>query len=155
MNFTDYNKFINAFADEEACRIHLEKITWNGIVVSPFLDNSKVYYCKNGKYKCRESGKYFNVRTKTIFHHSKISLHKWFAAIWLLSKSESGITSVQMAKNLEISQKTAWLMIRRIKRHFDIQTLTQFPETEELDYVEVIIENDKLKMTDWLNILKR
>ncbi|HLA55406.1 MAG TPA: hypothetical protein VK623_04865 [Flavobacterium sp.] len=159
MHYLSLREIIHAFPDEQECSDHLEKLLWNGIVVSPFSHNSKVYYCKNGMYKCRDTGKYFNVKTNTIFHNSKISLQKWFAAIWILSSGNIP-TSVKLSQDLNVSQKTAWFMIQRIKKYFDIQTIaypkaTKGTEEEGLENIEVIVEQDKLKLTEWLNLLKK
>lgn len=51
---------------------------WHGYVTSPFIEGSKVYKCKNNRYRCKESGKYFNVKTGTLFDNTKIPLRKWF-----------------------------------------------------------------------------
>ena len=160
MNYLSLNEIIHAFPDEQECIDHLEKLVWNGIVVSPFSPNSKVYYCKDGKYKCRDSGKYFNVKTNTIFHNSKIGLQKWFAAIWILSSGKTIPTSVKLALDLNISQKTAWFMIQRIKKYFDLQTISDIAPVgtamkNEVLNIEVIVDQDKLKLTEWLNLLKK
>lgn len=159
MPFSQLQEVYNAFDSEERCLNHLESLLWNGIPKSPFAPNSKVYFCNGNKYKCRETGKYFNVKTNTIFHNSKIGLQKWFAAIWILSSGNKAITSVQLAKDLGITQKTAWHMMRRIKMHFDLKipaAITTAIKTEkEIEKIEVIIEQDKLKMSEWLNLLKK
>lgn len=58
---------LKAFPSEQDCINHLEKLRWNGTVISPFDETSKVYNCAGNKYKCKNTGKYFNVRTNTIF----------------------------------------------------------------------------------------
>lgn len=158
MTKTTIDDISAAFPSEGVCIAYLEKILWNGIPVSPFVSNSKVYYCKNNRYKCRESGLYFNVKTNTIFHKSKISLTNWFAAIWLLSNSEVNITSVQLADELGITQKSAWHMMRRIKNHFEIPPSKHKPSEYKAAIVndsELIIEQNTLKMSDWLKMLKK
>lgn len=73
------------FPTEEACIKHLEAINWHGKPVSPFDKTSKVYKLKSGKYRCKNTGKNFTVRTGTMFEKTKISLRKWFIAIWLVT----------------------------------------------------------------------
>jgi transposase-like protein len=70
---------------------------WGGIVESPFDSESKVYKCSKNRYKCKNTGKYFNAKTGSMFENSKISLQKWFLAIWLLTsgKKESVLFSLQ------------------------------------------------------------
>jgi transposase-like protein len=121
MDFLPIDTNPSAFDSEPKCTELLEKIRWNGIVTSPFSENSKVYYCQNGNYKCRDTGKYFNVKTNTIFHNSRVSLQKWFTAIWMLSVEKKEITSVDLAKTLGITQKTAWHMQQQIREAFGLK----------------------------------
>lgn len=164
MNNIIDNQLINSFPDEESCLKHLEMMRWNGIVVSPFSQNSKVYHCSDGKYKCRNSGKYFNAKTGTIFHNSRISLQKWFIAIWIMAIEKNTITSVEMAKQLGITQKSAWYMMQRIRDYFNLKKAranaprkrmipNKVAETDST--TDILPDADKLKMIDWLNMLKK
>lgn len=159
MEIKSYDDIINTFPTEDSALAYLEKLRWNGIVVSPFSQNSKVYHCPNHKYKCRDTGKYFNARNNTIFHNSRISLRKWFAAIWMIAIDKSDITSVALANKLNITQKTAWYMMRRIREEFDVPKLRKVPKRyslrQSLESIEVITDPDKLRMSDWLNMLKK
>ena len=84
-DFKSILELIRAFPDEQSCIDHLEAIRWNGNVVSPFDADSKVYNCAGIKYKCKNTGKYFNVKTNTIFDNTKLPLQKWFLLFgWLL-----------------------------------------------------------------------
>jgi len=111
---------IKIFPDEQSCIDHLEQLRWNGIVVSPFDSESKVYVCKNNRYRCKNTGKYFNVKTATIFDNTKVALQKWFLAIWLITSHKKGVSSVQLATDLGVTQKTAWFMLQRIRKCFGI-----------------------------------
>jgi transposase-like protein len=119
-NFNTNKDLLSRFPDEQACINHLEILRWNGEAVSPFKPKSKVYICKNNKYKCKESGKYFNVKTATLFDNSKVGLQKWFLAIWIVTSGQKRISSLQLSKDIGTSQKTAWLMLQKIKRCFKI-----------------------------------
>ena len=73
------------FPTEEACIKHLEAINWHGKPVSPFDKISKVYKLKSGKYRCKNTGKNFTVRTGTMFEKTKISLRfiaKYECRVW-------------------------------------------------------------------------
>lgn len=106
---------VKAFPTEQACIEHLEWIRWDGNVVSPFDENSKVYRCKNNRYKCTSTNKYFNVLTNTIFENTKIPLQNWFVAIYLFTVHKKGISSYQLAEELSITQKSAWFLLSRIR----------------------------------------
>ena len=110
---------IKAFPDEQTCINHLEQLRWNGNVVSPFDSTSKVYKCKGNKYRCKNTGKYFNVRTETIFEDTKLPLQKWFMALYIFSSHKKGISSHQLAKDLSITQKTAWFVLHRLRYAFE------------------------------------
>jgi len=104
------------FPTEQSCINHLEELRWNGNIVSPFDSNSRVYKCSLNKYRCKTTGKYFNVRTGTLFDNTKIDLRKWFQAIFITKILNTEISSIQLSKELGITQKTAWIMLSRIKK---------------------------------------
>lgn len=117
--FKSYIELVQKFRTEEDCIKHLEAIRWAGNVVSPFDPTSKVYVCKGNKYKCKSTGKYFNVRTATIFEDTKMPLQKWFVALYLFSAHKKGISSHQLSRDLDITQKTAWFVLHRLRYAFD------------------------------------
>lgn len=110
---------LKAFPTEQSCIDHLERLSWNGNPVSPFDAASKVYKCAGNKYKCKNTGKYFNVRTNTIFDNTKIPLQKWFLALYVFSSHKKGISSHQLAKDISVTQKSAWFLLHRLRYAFD------------------------------------
>lgn len=132
----DFNSIIdllNAFPNEQTCIDHLEQLRWNGNVVSPFDSASKVYKCKDNKYRCKNTGKYFNVKTNTLFDNTKIELRKWFLAIYIVTSHKKGISSMQLAKDIDVTQKTAWFMLQRIRNCFGISNNDQLDNEIEID----------------------
>ncbi|MDQ5929474.1 MAG: hypothetical protein QG594_1253 [Bacteroidota bacterium] len=113
--FKSIQDLLQAFPDEQTCIDHLTAIRWDGKVISPFDENSKVYVCPKNRYKCSATNKYFNVRTGTIFEDTKMPLQKWFLAIYISSSHKKGISSHQLARDLDITQKSAWFMLHRIR----------------------------------------
>jgi transposase-like protein len=82
----------------------------------PHCGHTEIYRFKNGKrYRCAKCREDFTIKTGTIFGESKLPLRKWFIAIYLLSTSNKGISSVQLAKQVGVTQKTAWFMDHRIR----------------------------------------
>ena len=114
--FNSLFDMLRAFPDEGSCVLHLERLRWNGVVVSPFVSGSSIYVCSNHRYKCRLSNRYFTVRSGTMFEGSKVSLQKWFYAIYVVSSHKKGISSHQLARDIEVTQKTAWFMLQRIRK---------------------------------------
>ncbi len=132
-DFNSILELIQAFPDQQSCIDHLEQLRWNGNVVSPFDATSKVYDCKGNKYKCKNTGKYFNVKTNTIFDNTKMPLQKWFLAIWLVTSHKKGISSLQLGRDLKITQKSAWFMLSRIRQCFGIDANVKLDNEVEAD----------------------
>ena len=117
--FNSLIELLEAFPDEESCIVYLEKLRWrNGKVKSPFDKKSKVYYLPNHRYMCKNTQKIFNVKVGTIFHGTKLPLRKWFMAIWLVLAHKKGISSLQLSRDLKITQKTAWYILQKIRTYF-------------------------------------
>jgi transposase-like protein len=166
IDFENKEALLQAFSTEQKCIDYLEALRWDGVVSSPFDEVSKVYYCTKNTYKCRNSGKYFNVKTGTLFHNTKIELQKWFVAIWIVSLQNNRINSVTMSKELGITQKTAWYMIKRIKVYLNRKDDT-FEKKSNLTLANNIAlqintsevgvneEKEKLPLLQWLQLLKK
>lgn len=118
LNFTDFSNFHKAFPTEQSCIRFLEKKRWPKRVVSPYDSEAKVYKRGDGKYRCGKTGKNFNVTVGTIFHGSKIPLWKWFFAIYLLTSRKKGLSALQLARDVSITPKSAWLMLMKIRGAF-------------------------------------
>nr|WP_312390943.1 hypothetical protein [Chryseobacterium sp.] len=112
---------LQIFSTEQLCIDYLEDLRWGGIVESPFDSLSQVYKCSKNRYRCKNTGKYFNAKTGTMFENSKIGLRKWFLAIWLVTSHKKGISSIQLSKDIGATQKTAWFMLQRIRACFGIE----------------------------------
>lgn len=124
VEFKSVRQLLKSFPDEQTCINHLEQLRWNGNIVSPFDVTSKVYKCAGNKYKCKNTGKYFNVRTQTLFDNTKIELQTWFVAIYLITGHKKGISSLQLSRDLNTTQKTAWFMLQRIRNCFGLTEVT-------------------------------
>lgn len=108
------------FADETVCRQHLAVLRWgaNGIPCCPFCGTVGAYSIEGGKrYKCssKECAKKFSVTVGTVFENTKLPLSVWFVALYLACNHTKGISSVQLAKDLGITQKSAWFVLSRIR----------------------------------------
>lgn len=129
--------FMLNFPDEESCVKYFENLRWGGTVVSPFDPSSKVYKCANGKYKCRNTGKYFDVKTGTAFAGTKLSLRCWVFAIFLFMSHKRGISSCQLARDLGVTQKTAWNMLHKIREF--MKYLNHKPVSGEVEIDETFV----------------
>lgn len=110
LNFGAFNSlydFFEAFPTEESCIAFLESKRWENGVVSPYDPMSKVYRRGDGMYRCKNTGKNFNVRVGTIFEGTKLPLRKWFMAIYLICNHKKSISATQLAKDISVTLKTA------------------------------------------------
>ncbi|OYQ35086.1 hypothetical protein CHU92_11255 [Flavobacterium cyanobacteriorum] len=135
-HFTSILDIMNTFPDEQSCIDYLEEARWGNKIISPFDPTSKVYECKGNKYKCKNTGKYFNVRTQTIFDNTKVPLKLWFIAIWLCTSHKKGMSSLQLSRDLNITQKSAYFMLQRIRNCFGKDT-EPFDNIVEVDEVYI------------------
>lgn len=106
------------FPDEEAARKYFETNRWAGEVSCPHCGSLSVAEVKNHKpmpYRCRDCRKHFSVRTGTVLAESRLPLHKWLMAIYMMTTARKGIPSTQMARELGVTQKSAWFLAQRIR----------------------------------------
>jgi transposase-like protein len=110
-------EFLARFPDETAARTYLEQRRWNGKPVCPHCNNGERVQVRKvvGYFRCLACKEDFTVRTGTIFERSHIPLDKWLMAIYLIASARKGISSMQLSKELGITQKSAWFMLQRIR----------------------------------------
>lgn len=111
-------EFTSRFSTVDACLAHLESVRWADGEFCPNCGSStKIYrYSDNRRFRCKDCRRVFRLTTGTIFSDSPIKLlPKWFAAIYLVTEHNKGISSVQLGKDIGVTQKTAWHMIQRIQ----------------------------------------
>lgn len=111
-------QFFQRFPDEAAARAYFERNRWNGEVSCPHCGSLSVAPVKSMKpmpYRCRDCREHFSVRTGTVLAESRLPLHKWLMAIYMMTTARKGIPSTQMARELGITQKSAWFLAQRIR----------------------------------------
>jgi transposase-like protein len=109
-------KLFELFPDAETARKHLESRLWqNGAVCPKCKTTGKITVRKGGYYRCNPCSLDFTVRTGTIFERSHVPLHKWLYAMYLLVTARKGISSMQLAKEIGITQKSAWFVLQRLR----------------------------------------
>ena len=120
-NRTGYNNVIGllkVFPDEAACAKHLEDLRWpNGITCPLCASRRKIHsLTRPGIYKCGDCKKQFSIRKGTIYEESRLPLQKWFVAAFLMTTSRKGISSYQLAREMGVTQKTAWFVLGRLRK---------------------------------------
>jgi transposase-like protein len=104
------------FPDQETARVYLESRLWpNGVTCPTCSGQDRITTRKGGFYRCNQCKLDFTVRTATIFERSHVPLHKWIHAMYLLVTSRKGISSMQLAKEIGITQKSAWFVLQRLR----------------------------------------
>lgn len=116
LKFKSILELTKTFHDENTCLEFLKQSRWANGAYCPHCGHTKLYAFKDGKnYKCAECRKRFSVKVGTIFEDTKIPLQKWFMAIYLLTAHKKGISSLQLGRDIDVTQKTAWFMLHRLR----------------------------------------
>jgi transposase-like protein len=106
------------FPDQEAARVYIEGRLWPAGPKCPVCGLGERISVRTGKpgfYQCVQCKEDFTVRTGTIFERSHVPLHKWLYAMYLLVTARKGISSMQLAKEIGITQKSAWFVLHRLR----------------------------------------
>jgi transposase-like protein len=115
-NFDSLFDLMSAFPDEQSCVDHLRSIRWRDGEFCPHCGSTKIYHFSDRKtFKCGSCRQRFSIKVGTIFEDTKLPLRKWFMAIWMITNHPKGIASVTLAKDLKITQKTAWFVLHRLR----------------------------------------
>ena len=117
-HFDSLIQMMDAFPDEQSCLDHLKGILWKNSENCPYCGNTEIYHFKDTRtYKCaaKECRQRFSIKVGTIFEDTKLPLRKWFMAIWLITSHKKGVASTTLAKDLKITQKSAWFMLHRLR----------------------------------------
>ncbi len=105
------------FPTQDACIAYLEKVRWNGKPQCPYCkSHNTTSYKKGHRHHCNNCKTTYSVTVATIFHKTKADLQKWFLAISLILNAKKGISSRQLARDIEVNRNTAWYMGMRIRR---------------------------------------
>lgn len=116
-NFKTLADVINTFDTEIKCSQYVANKRWGDTPICPHCGCiGRVYLFSNGvTYKCGDCKQKFSVKVGTIFEGSNIPLSKWFQAIYLFACRSKGVSSLQLSKDIGITQKSAWYMLQRLR----------------------------------------
>lgn len=132
-HFDSLLQLMNALPDEQAAIEHFTAIRWKRGAFCPYADcgSTKVYHFSDKRtHKCGQCRRRFSIKVGTIFEDTKIPLRQWMMAIWLITSHKKGIASTQLAKDLGVTQKTAWFMLHRLRHAIATQSFNRPLEGE-------------------------
>ena len=131
------------FHNERICIEYIEKQRWHGKPECPHCDSENHYRTatrlKSGELKgykdfwCKACGKKYTTLTGSIYESTKVSLQVWLSAVYLVTAHKKGISSVQLAKDLGVTQKTAWFLNHRIREMLKERMPEALKNTVEID----------------------
>jgi transposase-like protein len=130
-------KAIKFFSDLDNCQNYMIDVRWpDGKVRCPSCGSEKVTYLANARlWKCyaKHPRQKFSLKVGTIFEDSPLGLDKWMMAMWMIANCKNGISSCEIARDLGITQKSAWHMLHRIRLAMQMGTLEKMSGQVEAD----------------------
>ena len=115
----DFNSLFDLMAaipDEQTAIDHFTAIRWRNGKFCPHCVGKKIYtFSDKRTHKCADCRKRFSIKVGTIFEDTKIPVRKWLMAIWFMTSHKKSIASTQLAKDIDVTQKTAWFMMHRLR----------------------------------------
>jgi transposase-like protein len=135
MVFSNLIEIVSNLSDRKVCIDFLLKERWQGHPKCVFCNSERVFRLKSlyGYHKCNDCNKMFSATKGTIFEKSPIPLQKWFLAMYLFSAHKKGISSCQLARDLNITQKSSWFMLHRIRYAFKEKHIEQMSGVIQID----------------------
>jgi transposase-like protein len=126
---------IRHYSNPVTCIQEVAAVKWpKGEPVCPRCSSKKATFLKTRlMWKCRECKKQYSVKVGTIFEDSAVGLDKWLCAMWLVANCKNGVSSYEVGKALEVTQKTAWFMLHRIRYAMHHGTINKMSGTVEAD----------------------
>ena len=129
---------VQEYPDQQSCIDYLEHVRWGSLPFCPHCGSIDVARKKEkgrvGRWNCHDCWSSFNVLHGTVMQGTRIPLQKWFVGIALMIHAKKSISSCQLARHLEMDQKTCWYMQQRIRAGM---------ESEEIELLQEIVEADE------------
>src|SRR5712692_2790776 len=126
---------IEFFSNPDNCREYVVARRWpNGIECPTCGCKDVIFLANQNRWQCRgkHTKRQFSLKTGTIYEDSPLGLDKWLVATWLVTNCKNGASSCEVARGLNITQKTAWFMDHRIRVSFGLESPDQLTGQVEL-----------------------
>ena len=110
-------EFMKLYGSKDKAVAYFESLRWSDGRYCPECGSLETYEIKNREhyYRCKSCRKQFSYKYNTLLQSSSIPINTWLHAMYKISVSHKGISSLQLAKEIGVTQKSAWFMLRRIK----------------------------------------
>ena len=113
---TTLQEAIKYFADSQRCLDFVIALRWPHGLICPRCQSQEYSFLKTRSiWECKGCKKHYSVKVGTIFEDSAVKLDKWLCAMWMIVNAKNGVSSYEIARNLGVTQKTAWFMMHRIR----------------------------------------
>ena len=128
---------VKYFSNIDLCNEYMKQVKWpEGKITCPKCGGDNIGELKTRRMlRCRagDCRKQFSYKVGTIFEDSPLGLDKWFVAVWCTTNCKNGISSYELARDLGITQKSAWHMLHRIRLAMQDGSLLKMTGTCEAD----------------------
>ena len=131
---------MDQFPTEQSCVQFIASLRWPHGPKCVKCGHDSVSWRKDNRLNCVKCHHNFSVRVGTVFESSNVPLRKWFAAMWLFANSKKGISSMQLHRDLGVTQSTAWKMLKRLREAIlSMQELSDTPLSGEVEADETFV----------------
>jgi transposase-like protein len=124
------------FQDADNSLQYLAAKRWPNGVECPYCGAKEPMFLKTRRiWKCKATAcrKQFSIKVGTVLNESPIGLDKWLPVMWLVANCKNGVSSCEIARDLGITQKTAWFMLHRVREAMQDKTTTKLSGEVEVD----------------------
>ena len=138
IDFTKFNSLLSVadyFDTVQKCKQALTETRWDDDIICPKCGKHHCKIASNGRIYCTHCRHNFSCTVGTIFENTKISLRQWFLAMYLISAHKKGVSSHQLSRDINVTQKTAWYMLQKIRSLYmqsDEEALSGTVECDEM-----------------------
>jgi transposase-like protein len=132
---------IRWFADQKNCIAAVKQMRWpDGKVICPFCSKTRHYWLERQiRWKCAACRRQFSVKQGTIFEDSPLPLDKWLCAMWLIANCKNGISSYELARDIGVTQKSAWFMLHRIRYAMAVGSISKMGGSGPVEVDEAFV----------------
>ena len=132
-SFKSIVSVIKHFNNEDICKQALAEVRWGEDVVCPHCGKHHCARRADGRFRCNQCKHNFSCTTGTVFENTKLPLQKWFIAMYLISSHKKGVSSLQVMRDCEVTQKTAWFMLHKVRSLYGQNDSTVLSKEVEMD----------------------